>query len=105
LSYIHQLPLSSLKIDRSFVNQLGDGKENLEIIKTIVSLAKSLDLKIIAEGIETQGQMAELLKLSCEFGQGYYFAKPLAGEEIVKQFANGSRIPRSKTKDSKMIAA
>jgi len=84
LSYIHQLPLSSLKIDRSFVNQMGEGKENQEIIKTIVSLAKSLSLKIIAEGIETPEQIDGLLDLSCEFGQGYYFAKPLSESDVCK---------------------
>ncbi len=105
LSYIHKLPLSSLKIDRSFVNQMGAGKENLEIIKTIVALAKSLNLKIIAEGIETKGQIDELLKLACEFGQGYYFAKPLSKEDVVKQFSDSTCEFPTETSELKTIAA
>ena len=77
LSYLHRLPLSSLKIDRSFVNQMSDGTENEEIVKTIIALAQSLDLEIIAEGVETTGQMEHLRDLSCQMGQGYLFARPL----------------------------
>jgi diguanylate cyclase (GGDEF)-like protein len=87
LSYLHRLPLSSLKIDRSFVNQMNDSEENQEIIKTIVALAKSLNLETIAEGIETIDQMADLKALSCQFGQGYYFAKPLNVRAVEEMFA------------------
>lgn len=105
LSYIHQLPLSSLKIDRSFVNQMGDGKENQEIIKTIVSLAKSLNLKIIAEGIETKEQMNGLLDLSCEFGQGYYFAKPLSEADVRRRVSVESNTAMLSKSSIKNVAA
>ena len=87
LSYLHRLPLSSLKIDRSFVNQMNDSEENQEIIKTIVALAKSLNLETIAEGIETIEQWKDLKALSCQFGQGYYFAKPLNVNAVEEMFA------------------
>ncbi|MGI8468161.1 MAG: putative bifunctional diguanylate cyclase/phosphodiesterase [Pyrinomonadaceae bacterium] len=86
LNYLHRLPLSSLKIDRSFVNQMEDGGKNQEIIKTIVSLAKSLNLETIAEGIETISQSSQLENLSCQLGQGYYFAKPLSTTDVEKFF-------------------
>lgn len=76
LSYLHRFPLDNLKIDRSFVSQINN-KENLEIVRTIIALARSLELEVVAEGIETVAQMTELRKLTCEYGQGYYFAKPL----------------------------
>lgn len=79
LSYLHRFPLDTLKIDRSFVSQINK-KENLEIIRTIIALARSLELEITAEGIETVAQMEELRNLTCEYGQGYYFAKPLDKE-------------------------
>lgn len=82
LSYLHKLPLHSLKIDRSFVNQMFESTENKEIIKTIVALAQSLKLEIVAEGVENSIQAAELKNLDCQFGQGYYFAKPLEAARI-----------------------
>lgn len=80
LSYLHRLPLDTLKIDRSFVAQMEEASENREIIKTIVSLGHNLHMNIIAEGVETEEQAQLLKTLSCEYGQGYYFAKPLEAE-------------------------
>ncbi|MFN7929468.1 MAG: EAL domain-containing protein [Blastocatellia bacterium] len=79
LSYLHRFPLDTLKIDRSFVSRINN-KENLEIVRTIIALARSLELEVIAEGIETAAQMTQLRALTCEYGQGYYFAKPLDKE-------------------------
>lgn len=98
LSYLHRLPLSSLKIDRSFVAQMSESIENQEIIKTIVSLAQSLHLEIIAEGVENSSQMSQLKDLACEFGQGYYFAKPLAAEKAESLIEEN--LSRPKIKDS-----
>ncbi len=81
LSYLHRLPLDTLKIDRSFVAQMEEASENREIIKTIVSLGHNLRMNIIAEGVETEEQAQLLKTLSCEYGQGYYFAKPLAAKD------------------------
>ncbi len=93
LSYLHKLPLSSLKIDRSFVMRIGEG--NTEIVETIVKLAQSLKLEIIAEGVETDEQISVLKKLSCNFGQGYFYAKPLAPEKVVEMFGDSSDLHSS----------
>ncbi len=82
LSYLSTLPITSLKIDRSFVQRLGDGTQNLEIVKAIVTLGHSLGKVVIAEGIETSAQLDELRELGSGFGQGYLLARPLAPEVV-----------------------
>ena len=89
LSYLHKLPINTLKIDRSFVSQMTDETESAEIVKTIVLLAKNLQLDIVAEGIETAEQHEILRDLGCEFGQGYHFSKPLNVEDAT-DFINDS---------------
>jgi hypothetical protein len=76
LSYLDQFPIDFLKIDRSFIQRV-DSTENLEIVRTILSLAHTLGLKVVAEGLETTAQLAQLRALRCEFGQGYSFSRPL----------------------------
>jgi diguanylate cyclase (GGDEF)-like protein/PAS domain S-box-containing protein len=93
LSYLHRFPIDTLKIDRSFVTQMTDNTENAEIVRTIVTLARSLDMNVIAEGVETRAQLTQLHDLGCDFGQGYLFSKavsaPAALELLVKsEFAN-----------------
>jgi len=78
LSYLHRLPVDYLKIDRSFVSRMTESNENSEIVLTIIKLAQNLKMKVIAEGIETAGQFVRLKNLDCEYGQGYFFSKPLA---------------------------
>lgn len=85
LSYLHQLPIDTLKIDRSFVSSLELGDKNLEIVKTIASLAANLDLKIVAEGVETREQLAIVRELKCHYAQGYLFAKPVSAD-IARDF-------------------
>jgi diguanylate cyclase (GGDEF)-like protein len=82
LSQLHRLPFDTLKIDRSFVSNVKEDGEDGEILWTIISLAKTLKLKIIAEGIETAGQLQILRRLECDFGQGYLLSKPLPKEEM-----------------------
>jgi diguanylate cyclase (GGDEF)-like protein len=77
LSYLHRFPVNTLKVDRSFVSRMTSGDENLEIVRTIVTLARNLGMDVVAEGIETGEQLAQLKALKCEYGQGYLFAKPL----------------------------
>jgi diguanylate cyclase (GGDEF)-like protein len=84
LSYLHRLPFDTLKIDRSFVYSVGENGENSEILQTIVSLAKNLKMKIIAEGIETESQLSLLQFLGCDYGQGYLLAKPQPQEEATR---------------------
>jgi diguanylate cyclase (GGDEF)-like protein/PAS domain S-box-containing protein len=82
LSYLHRLPADTLKIDRSFINQMQEGSRNYQVVKTIITLSNLLGLAVVAEGIETQQQLQWLQELGCEFGQGYFFSRPLAADEI-----------------------
>ena len=77
LSRLHRLPIDTLKIDRSFVINMSDQEGSMEIVRTILSLARNLGMDAIAEGIETAEQLAQLRKLGSEYGQGYYFRRPL----------------------------
>ncbi len=77
LSYIHRFPVNALKIDRSFVEKMHNDDENLEIVKTIISLARNLNLELIAEGLETPDQLSQLKELNCHYGQGYFLSRPL----------------------------
>ncbi|MEM8501842.1 MAG: EAL domain-containing protein [Cyanobacteria bacterium P01_D01_bin.1] len=82
LSYLHQLQTDTLKVDRSFVGRMEEkANEDGEIVKTIIALGHQLGMDIIAEGIETAAQLACLQTLNCNYGQGYYFSKPLPKEE------------------------
>ncbi len=82
LSYLHQFPIDTIKIDRTFVSQLGYETESAEIVQTIVTLAHDLGMDTIAEGVEAAEQLARLQALECEYAQGYHFSKPLPGEAI-----------------------
>ncbi len=82
LSYLHSLPIDALKIDQSFVNKLTADGNNREIVLAIMSLAKSLNLEVIAEGIEMEHQLQQLKGLDCRVGQGYLFSRPMKPEVI-----------------------
>lgn len=90
MSYLVKLPISTLKIDRSFVDLIGDNGENTEIVRAIITLAHTLDLKVIAEGIETDTQLKVLENLGCEGGQGYLFAEPMKLPELRRFIENAS---------------
>lgn len=77
LSYLHSLPIDALKIDRSFINKLTAQGENQEVIMSIISLAKSLNFDVIAEGVEFDHQLLQMKDLECHFGQGFLFSKPM----------------------------
>jgi diguanylate cyclase (GGDEF)-like protein len=81
LSYLHRFPIDTLKVDRSFVSSMEDGSENGEIVRTIIALAKTLNLDVVAEGIETIHQLHQLRILGCDHGQGYLFSRPVPIEE------------------------
>ncbi|MCC5668073.1 amino acid permease [Nostoc sp. CHAB 5784] len=82
LNYLHRLPIKTLKIDRSFVNNIGSRGENLEIVRAIVTLAHNLNMSVTAEGIETVEQLAQLKALQCDYGQGYFFLPAMEGAEV-----------------------
>jgi EAL domain-containing protein (putative c-di-GMP-specific phosphodiesterase class I) len=77
LSYLRRFPISTLKIDRSFVSQMTGENDNAEIVKTIMMLATNLNMNVVAEGIETESQLRQLCRLACQYGQGFLFSKPL----------------------------
>ncbi len=76
LSYLHRLPINSLKIDRSFIKGVVEKRDHAEIVKTILTLARSLGIRVVAEGVETLEQLIELRRLKCDAAQGYLFSKP-----------------------------
>jgi diguanylate cyclase (GGDEF)-like protein/PAS domain S-box-containing protein len=77
LSYLHRFPINTLKIDRSFVGRMDANNENAEIVRTIIMLARSLEMDVVAEGVETEEQFARLKSLKCECGQGFFFSRPV----------------------------
>lgn len=82
LSYFKRFPFDVLKIDRTFVKGLGEDKQDSAIVRTVIMLAKTLNLVVVGEGIETSTQLGQLQVLGCDRGQGYHFARPLPGEEV-----------------------
>jgi diguanylate cyclase (GGDEF)-like protein/PAS domain S-box-containing protein len=82
LSYLKQFPFSKLKIDRSFIRDVAVNSDDAAITTAIISMAKSLSLKVIAEGVENEAQMSFLRALRCDEIQGYYFSKPLSTDEV-----------------------
>ncbi|MGA9380195.1 MAG: EAL domain-containing protein, partial [Phormidium sp.] len=80
LSYLHRFPVDTLKVDRSFVSRMEDTSENLAIVQTVIMLSHKLGMDVVAEGVEKASQMEILRDLECEYGQGYYFSKPLNSE-------------------------
>jgi len=88
LSCLHSYPIDTLKIDRSFIGNMGADPRNLEIVRTIIALAGNLGMHVTAEGIETAEQLAQLRALQCDYGQGYLFSKPRDGEEIKRLLAS-----------------
>ncbi len=91
LSYLHRFPINTLKVDRSFVSTMENGSENGEIVRTVIALAKTLKLDVVAEGIETIHQLHQLRILGCEYGQGYLFSRPVSVEEAEKVLIDKSR--------------
>lgn len=76
LSYLHRFPIDTLKVDRSFINKVDVDGEQLAIVRTIITLAWNLGMEVVAEGVETPKQLAQLRSLRCEYAQGYLFSKP-----------------------------
>jgi diguanylate cyclase (GGDEF)-like protein len=82
LSYLHLFPMEILKIDRSFTARIAKTERNLAIVRAIVTLAQQLEMKVVAEGIETAQQLDTLRDLGCEYGQGYRFSKPIPADGL-----------------------
>ncbi len=82
MSYLHKLPIQTLKIDRTFLKESRINKGDNTIINTIVAMAKGLNLNVIAEGVESQAQLEYLREIECSEAQGFLFGKPLPAEVI-----------------------
>jgi diguanylate cyclase (GGDEF)-like protein/PAS domain S-box-containing protein len=82
LSYLHQFPIDTLKIDRSFISRLGTTSDGIEIVNTILALAQSLDMEVVAEGVETAEQLQLLRNLHCAYAQGYHLSRPVDSEHF-----------------------
>lgn len=85
LGYLHKFAIDGIKIDRSFTSRARDNKKSMDIVQAIVGLAKTFSLEVIAEGIETQGDVDSLIKIGCKEGQGYLFDKPLTVDEALSK--------------------
>ena len=84
LNHLHTFPFDVLKIDRSFVGRMTDGDQALQIVRTIIELARVLDMDVVAEGIETHDQYRLLRQMGCRYGQGFLFARPMTAEAVTR---------------------
>ncbi len=87
LSYLHSFPLNALKIDKSFVKRMQDNKDNMGLVPAMIGIANSMGMTAIAEGVETQEQLAQLRSFNCDFAQGYLFSKPIEQQLVLKLLA------------------
>lgn len=84
LSYLHRLRVNTIKIDRSFVMQIDGSDNELPIVQAIISMASSLGLELVAEGVETKAQSDYLAEHNCQFAQGWLYSKPLPLEDYLQ---------------------
>lgn len=94
LSYLKKFPIDIIKIDRSFIHEIPDNQDDMEITSAVIAMAHNLKLKVVAEGIETAEQLAFLRRHRCDVGQGYLFDRPIPGSELVVAL---KRYPRGPT--------
>jgi EAL domain-containing protein (putative c-di-GMP-specific phosphodiesterase class I) len=89
LSYLRKFPINTLKIDQSFVRQITTAPDRTTIVTAVISMGRSLSLRVIAEGVETQEELIFLQAHQCDEAQGYYFNQPMLPEEFAKLFETG----------------
>jgi len=92
LSYLTRLPLNSVKIDRSFVSTMNRNPDTMSIVSTIIALAHSMNLRVVAEGVETDEQLQYLRLLRCDEMQGFLFSPPLKGVDFAELLRSGRRL-------------
>ncbi len=92
-SYLKKFPIDVIKIDRSFIRDIPDDEDDMEITSAVIAMAHNLKLKVVAEGIETAAQLAFLRRHRCDVGQGYLFDRPIPGEELIKKLKRYPRRP------------
>jgi EAL domain-containing protein (putative c-di-GMP-specific phosphodiesterase class I) len=104
LSYLSRFPVDILKIDRSFVASLGGESEESALVRSVVQLAASMNLKTVAEGIELPAQLERVRALGCDFGQGYWLARPMDAIRATVLVREGGRL-RLDTDDTEVATA
>ncbi|RYF96052.1 MAG: EAL domain-containing protein [Caulobacteraceae bacterium] len=95
LAYIARLPITSLKIDRSFVTDMVGGPGGYVLVSSVIALAHALNLQVVAEGVETEEQARLLQLLACDEAQGYLFGKPLPADQLFQLLASGEPLPKA----------
>ena len=93
LSYLKKFPIDIIKIDRSFIHEIPDNQDDMEITSAVIAMAHNLKLKVVAEGIETAEQLAFLRRHRCDVGQGYLFDRPIPGSELMEKLRRYPRGP------------
>jgi len=83
LSYLKRFPMDTVKIDKSFIVDMNAGNSDCTLVEAIITMAASLGLNVVAEGIEEAGQLALLRRLGCGYGQGYFFSRPVFADDFV----------------------
>jgi diguanylate cyclase (GGDEF)-like protein/PAS domain S-box-containing protein len=91
LAYLRRFPVDTLKIDRSFVERIGEQSDDVALANTIVQLGRSLGMTTVAEGIEEYGQLAALRDMGCDYAQGYYFSRPVPADEAARLLLQSPR--------------
>jgi len=94
LGYLQRFPIDTLKIDRVFIKSLEDARQNGEIVRAVLALADTLNLEVVAEGIETVHQYHQLRVLACQYGQGYLFSMPVRSPDAESLLADPARWQR-----------
>ncbi len=91
LSYLKKFPIDVIKIDRSFIKDIPQNQDDMEITSAVIAMAHNLKLKVVAEGVETRDQLNFLRRHQCDIGQGYLFDKPIAGRDLLDQLKRYQR--------------
>jgi EAL domain-containing protein (putative c-di-GMP-specific phosphodiesterase class I) len=89
LSYLRKFPIDALKIDQSFVRQITTAPDETTIVTAIISMGRSLKLRVVAEGVETREELAFLQAHQCDEAQGYYFSRPVLPQQFAKLLRTG----------------
>ncbi len=92
LSYIRNIPFTAIKIDQSFIFDITVDTKDTELVQAAIAMGKGLNLKVVAEGVETEEQFAILKQLNCDIAQGYLFSKPIPADKFTKYLANPHRL-------------